>query len=122
MSALADVDLEVLLLQATVPIIIGAGLFVYGLSRGNSVVELKQWTVLKWTLTGLLAFVILGFWFGEMSSQANTSISLSISGSLSVGAALGTVIGIYAAQLHRTNELLAETVAELEQTMPCFAA
>ena len=116
MSILADVNLEVLLLQATVPIIIGVGLFVYGLSRRNTVVELNQWTVLKWTLTGLLAFVLLGFWFGEMSSQANTSISLSISGSLSVGAALGTVIGIYAAQIHRTNELLAETVAELEQT------
>lgn len=114
-SVLADVDLEVLLLQATVPIVIGIGLFAYGLSRVDGVVASKQWTVLKWTVVGLLAFMILGFWFGEMSSRVETSIPLSIAGSVSVGAALGTVIGIYAARIRRTNELLEETVAELEQ-------
>ena len=115
MGALADVDLEVLLLQATIPIVIGIGLLAYGLSRADSVVASKQWTVLKWTVAGLLAFVILGFWFGEMSSRVGTSIRLSIAGSVSVGAALGTVIGIYAARIRRTNELLEETVAEVEQ-------
>lgn len=114
-SVLADVGLRVLALQATVPGVIGAGLVGYGWFRADSVVGSKWRTVLKWTVTGLLAFGILGAWFGEMSARADTSISLSITGSLSVGTALGTVIGMYAARIHRTNELLAETVTELEQ-------
>ncbi|ELZ43674.1 PAS domain S-box [Halorubrum coriense DSM 10284] len=115
MSVLAAVDLEVLALQASVPAVIGIGLVAYGWSCADSVVAAKHRTVLKWTVTGLLAFVILGFWFGEMASRANTSISLSIAGSLTVGAALGTVIGVYATRINQTNEQLAETVAELEQ-------
>ena len=114
-SLLADVGLEVLSLQATVPGLIGIGLVAYGWFRADGVVGSKRWTVLKWTLTGLLAFTILGAWFGEMSARPDTSISLSITGSLSVGAALGTVIGVYAARIRRTNETLAETVAELER-------
>ncbi|ELZ43817.1 Htr-like protein [Halorubrum californiense DSM 19288] len=112
---LADVELGVLSLQATVPGGIGTGLVAYGWLRADTIVESKRWTVLKWTGAGLLAFTVLGAWFGEMAARTNTSTLLSISGSLSVGAALGTVIGIYAARIHRTNELLAETVTELEQ-------
>ncbi|MEZ3170094.1 HAMP domain-containing sensor histidine kinase [Halorubrum sp. RMP-47] len=116
MSALAAVDLEVLVLQASVPTVIGIGLVAYGWFRADSVVSGKRRTVLKWTVAGLLAFVLLGFWFGEMASRPETSISLSIAGSLTVGAALGTVIGIYAARINQTNEQLAETVTELEET------
>ena len=112
---LADVSVGVLSLQAAVPGAIGLGLVAYGWFRADSVVGSKRWTVLKWTVTGLLAFTILGAWFGEMAARPDTSISLSITGSLSVGAALGTVIGIYAARIHRSNELLAETVTELER-------
>ena len=115
MSVLADVELEVLFLQAAIPAVIGIGLVVYGWFRADSVVAAKNRTVLKWTASGLVSFVILGFWFGEMASRADTSISLSIAGSLIIGAALGTVIGVYAARINRTNELLAETVSELEQ-------
>ncbi|PHQ38916.1 two-component sensor histidine kinase [Halorubrum persicum] len=115
MSVLADVDLEVLLLQAAVPTAIGISLIGYGWFRADSVVAAKHRTVLKWTTSGFLSFVILGFWFGEMASRADTSILLSIAGSLIVGAALGTVIGVYAARINRTNELLAETVSELEE-------
>ena len=114
-GVLSDVGLTVLSLQTTVPIVIGTGLFAYGWSRADRVIASKEWTVLKWTVTGLLAFTVLGFWFGEMASRAETSIRLSITGSLSVGAALGTVVGVYAARIRRTNELLAETVAELER-------
>jgi len=113
-SLLTDVTLEVLALQATVPIVIGIGLAAYGSSCADSVVTAKHRTVLKWTLSGLLAFVVLGFWFGEMASRVDTSILLSIAGSLTVGAALGTVIGVYAARTNQTNKQLAETVAELE--------
>ena len=114
-GVLADVGLRVLSLQATVPGGVGVGLVAYGWFRADSVTGSKRWTVLKWAGTGLLAFTVLGAWFGEMAARPNTSIPLSITGSLSVGAALGTVIGIYAARIHRTNELLAETVTELEQ-------
>ena len=113
-GALADIDLGVLSLQATVPGLIGAGLVAYGWFRADSVVGSKRWTVLKWTVAGLFAFTVLGAWFGEMAARPETSIPLSITGSLSVGAALGTVIGIYAARIRRTNEVLAETVTELE--------
>lgn len=113
-GATADVELGVLSLQATVPGLIGVGLVAYGWFRADSVVGPKRWTVLKWTGTGLFAFTVLGAWFGEMAARTETSIALSIAGSLSVGAALGTVIGIYSARINRTNELLAETVTELE--------
>jgi signal transduction histidine kinase len=49
-----------------------------------------------------------------MAARTGASIPLSITASLSVGAALGTVIGVYSARINRTNELLAETVTELE--------
>ncbi|MDB2273333.1 HAMP domain-containing sensor histidine kinase [Halorubrum ezzemoulense] len=115
MSVLVDVEFGILALQAAVPMLIGVGLVSYGRLRSDGVAATSQRTVLKWTVTGFLAFVILGAWFGEMASRADSSILLSMTGSLSVGAALGTVIGVYAARLRRTNEELAETVSELER-------
>ena len=59
-SLLADVELGVLSLQATVPSVIGVGLVSYGWFRADSVVGSKRWTVLKWTGTELFTFTVLG--------------------------------------------------------------
>lgn len=114
-SALVDVSLQVLLLQAPVPLVIGIGLFTYGLLKPGRAIESEQRTVIKWTLFGLVAFTTIGYWFTEMSVRPDTAIPLSIVASLAVGAALGTVTGVYAARIHQTNEELKETLAELEQ-------
>lgn len=94
--------------QATLPAGIALWMLLYGASTHDEMGDLSSRTILSWFGIGVLVFFGVGFWFGQVSRHFETSFGLAVFASLVTGGALGALIGVYAARLHRAN-------AELER-------
>lgn len=95
-------------IQATLPAGVGLWMLLYGLHIHDEIDELSRRTIITWFGIGVGVFFTVGLWFGQLSRHFETAFGLAIFASLATGGALGALIGVYAARLHRAN-------AELER-------
>jgi signal transduction histidine kinase len=106
--AVASVPVRAAVVQSTLPAVVGLALVAYGIRIDADLSGSARRTIIVWIGIGLVAFFLVGFWFGTVSRLFETSFMLAVFGSLAAGSALGCTIGLYAARLHRANERLAE--------------
>ncbi|WP_202614487.1 sensor histidine kinase [Halostella litorea] len=117
-GAVAGVPLRVAAAQLSLPGVIGVGLVAYGRIHGEPSTADVRRTVFTWSGYGILVFVLVGFWFGQVTRYFETSFVLAVVASLSLGAGFGATVGVYSVRLQRTN---AELESKNEQ-MDRFAS
>ncbi|WP_435195669.1 sensor histidine kinase [Natronomonas sp. EA1] len=89
--------------QAVFPAVIGLGLLLYG-RRVDTLVTGYRETVYRWMGITLVAFFLVGAWFGQVSMRFDTSFGFAIFSSIVGGIAFGAVFGVHTARLRRLND------------------
>lgn len=110
-----DVSVAVVAAQSTLPIMIGVGLLVGGWYTNSRDINRFRRTVFIWIGSGILAFFIVGFWFGQVSRLFETSFLLAVVASLSTGAGFGAIVGVYSARLKQSNAELSKKNEQIDQ-------
>jgi len=104
----SEASVPATLAQSSLPVIVGVAVLAYGW-RTTDELDAARRTVVAWIGYGLFSFFVVGFYFGFVGRLFDTSFRLAVAASLSVGAAFGALVGVYAARLRSTNaELEAE--------------
>jgi signal transduction histidine kinase len=107
-GVVADASPAATLAQSSLPLVVGVAVLAYGWRTAGELDAARR-TVVVWIGYGLFSFFVVGFYFGFVSRLYDTSFRLAVVASLSVGAAFGALVGVYAARLQSTNvELEAE--------------
>jgi signal transduction histidine kinase len=113
-GVLADASPAAVLAQSSLPSVVGVAVLAYGWRTAGELDATRR-TVLVWIGYGLFSFFVVGFYFGFVSRLFDTSFRLAVAASLSVGAAFGALVGVYAARLRSTNAELEAERDRLEQ-------
>jgi signal transduction histidine kinase len=114
-SVVATASRRAIITQASLPVLVGVGLIAYGWYAADERTDRFGQTVLQWIGYGIVAFFVVGYWFGQVSRTFDTSFLLAVVGSLGTGAAFGATVGLYSARLKRSNEDLAAKNEQLDQ-------
>lgn len=110
-----DVSVNVIAAQSTLPVAIGVSLLAGGWYTNGREIDRFRRTVFIWIGSGIVAFFVVGFWFGHISRLFETSFLLAVVASLSTGAGFGAIVGIYSARLKQSNATLSKKNEQIDQ-------